>query len=59
MAFTNHKRTEEMPKKQLPFVNLSMEELASAIQEEETQSWLVGEVIVVIFQLAGGSLPFG
>jgi len=28
-------RTEEMPKKQLTFVNLSMEELASAIQEEE------------------------
>ena len=25
-----------MPKKQLTFVNLSMEELASAIQEEET-----------------------
>ena len=49
MAFANHKRTEEMPKKQLTFVNLSMEELASAIQEEETQSWmswLVGEVIV-------------
>ena len=57
MAFyENHKRTPpEMPKKQLTFVNLSMEELASAIQEEETVlvTWLVGEVCGSSF--AGGS----